>query len=302
VRRVRMLGLCLVAAFALSAVVAGSAAALEKPSKSPRLYRNCPVNNPEVNLCIYALTESGENGGSYKVGNITTPLAKSVTLQYGLHLNEETGEETYVAPVNGVEAISPTPEKVPGEPIAHISLAEQEELGWPESLKYRYAHANKSSLKTVYETIELAGIPSTSRADLLAQIGSAVVAPVKVKGENRWLSELGDVCYIGSEAEPVTQHLTSGESTSPLTGETIKGAIGEIEFAHEFNVVTIAHNVLVDNTYPVPGANCTGPYSSVIEATIDKVFGIPAPAGASETILKGTLYNSSAAWVKEQGF
>ena len=49
----------------------------------------------------------------------------------------------------------------------------------------------------------------------------------------------------------------------------------------------------MDNTYAVPGASCTGPYASVIAATIDKEFSIPEPAGASVTEIKGTLYTGS---------
>ncbi len=306
-RHVRMLGLCIVAVFAVAAVAASNALALKNPSKSAKVFFNCPihsiseVNGLPNNLCIVGATEQKE-GGQFTVGPITTPIVKQIILQYGLAENEETGEEGYVAPSHGVEAITPTPEPVPGEPIGHISAAEQEELGWPESLKYSYAQAQKKGqVKKVFEAIELAGTPATSRSNLLFQEGTAVEAPVKIKGENKWLSKLGDACYIGSEEEPIVQHLVSGTSTSPLTGEEVHGSVGELEFLKEFTEVILSHTDLVDNTYPVPGASCTGPYSSIIAATIDKEFGIPAVAGASLTEIKGTLYNSLNSVAEEGG-
>jgi hypothetical protein len=305
VRYVRMLGMCIIAAFAFGALT--SASAFAKGNKGPALGRliNCPVgghaeNGLPANLCVWGATTPKE-GGQFTVGPITTPLAKSITLQYGLALNETTFEEFYVPPTHGAPAITPTPEKVPGEPIAHITAQEQEELGWSEGLKYSYAHAPKGALKTVYETIEQAGEPVTSRSNLEAGRGPAVIAPVKVKGENKWMQELGDVCYIGSEAEPITQHLTSGKSISPLTGAEIKGKIGKIHAYYEFGLVTVTENILVDNTYAVPGASCTGPYSGEIAATIDKEFDIPQPAGASITELKGELWNSTTELLEQKG-
>ncbi len=317
-RHVRMLGLCLVAAVALVAVAASSALAKE-PTLSPKIFKNCPAHGfaegrleprPDED-CVYGRTQPKE-GGQFTVGPITVPLAKSIELQYGLAFaseqeeieKEEKGEGSeqallFVPPKNGALTITPAPEKVPGEPIAHITAAEQEELGWPESLKYSYAHAKKSALKTVYETIESAGgTPYTSIQKILDAEGPGVEVDVKIKGENKWLSQLGDVCYIGSEAEPIPQRLTSGPSTSPLTGETIEGTRGEIGFVLEkkteqLGMVYLTGANLVDNTYAVPGASCTGPYASVVAATIDKEFSIPQPAGASVTEIKGTLYTGS---------
>ena len=142
----------------------------------------------------------------------------------------------------------------------------------------------------MFETIEQAGFIFTSVQQILTGEHPGVIAPVKIKGENAWLSKLGDVCYIGSEQEPIVQHLTSGKSTSPLTGVTIEGTRGEIEVIRKGNEIIEGHSNLVDNTYPVPGAVCTGPYSAAISATLNKVFGLPAVAGASITELKGYLY------------
>jgi hypothetical protein len=311
VRHVRMLGFGLIMALVAVAVTAASALAFKNPDQSLKIFQNCPVNGQgevapgefrEDIACTVGATEPNE-GGQFTVGPITVPITKQIVLQYGLTQNEETDALVYIPPINGAEAITPTPEKVPGEPIAHISEAEQEELGWPETLKYSYKQAQKHhTAKTVYETIEQAGNNiETSIQRILEEEGNGVEVGVKIKGENKWLSELGDACYIGSSSEPIVQELTSGESTSPLTGETIHGSKGELLDTKK-NALAETHSNLVDNRYAVPGASCTGPYASVIEATIDKEFDIPAPAGASITEIKGTLYLASAEEVREAGF
>jgi hypothetical protein len=345
VRHVRMLGLCLAALLVVSGIAAVSANATaiatngEKYKTTPKIFENCPVEaeapetpagynplglhagngNPRQGLyCTYAFTNKGE--GHFTVGPFSVPFTRQVVLQYGYwrfepnaegHAEGKRVKEIYAAPIHGVEAIAPTPEPVPGEPIAHLTSAEQEELGWPESLKHRYLEGQKAhSVKTVYETIELAGIPFTSSDDIVNEEGVGVEAPVKIKGENKWVSELGDVCYIGSEEAPIVQHLTSGETTSPLTGETIHGSGGDLEdFAYGKKVnghreglaLVLVGSTLDDNTYPVPSASCSGPYSGYIQAAIDKVFGIPAVAGASVTELTGQLYLTTAEDVFKDG-
>ena len=309
-RHVRMLGLCLVTAVAMSAVAASNAFAVKNPTKSLKIFENCPVHglseggNPDV-ACVFGATEVGEkgtaSGGHFTVGPITVPIEKQIVLQYGVAenpLEEEVLE--FVAPTHGVEAILPAPEMVPGEPIANITEAEQNELGWPETLKYSY-RTHKSQVKKVTETIEVAGKTATNATNLLIEQGTAVEAPVKIKAGNKWLSELGDVCYVGSNEEPIVQHLTTGESESPSTHEIVHGHRGELSIDHEGREVTITHDGLVDNTYPVPAAKCTGPYAEVIAATVDREFGLPAVAGASSTEINGTLYLASAEIAEEKG-
>ena len=250
-RHVRMLGPCLVAVFAFAAIGTTSAsAAIKNPTKSRKIFENCNLHGlaeerwPVVD-CTVGATENKE-GGQFTVGPVTVPIVKQIVLQYGLAVNEETGEVPAVAPTHGVEFITPAPEKVPGEPIAHISVAEQEELGWPETLQHSYKLAQKNgSVKKVDETIEAAGLPYTNALNLIEEEHTAVEASVKIKGENKWIAQLGDVCYIGSDAEPIVQHLTTGASTSPLTGETIHGSAGEIEETDNGTELVLAHSDLV---------------------------------------------------------
>jgi hypothetical protein len=306
VRHVRMLGLSLIALFAVGAMAAGPALAIKNPSKSFKVFENCPVkafgaNGVPVTLCNFGATEIGEKGtsagGHFTVGGITVPIEKQIILQFGGASLNGLNEYEAVQPTHGFEFITPTPENVPGEPFGHITPAEQEELGWPETLKRSYSEAQKHGLvKKATEAIETAGPPRVELARLIFEEETGVEVKVKIKAGNAWLSAVGDVCYVGSEAEPIVQELTTGAIESPLTHETLHGSAGEIKGVErkgqEMDI--LFHNVLVDNTYAVPGANCTGPYSGVIAATINKKFGLPAAAGASVTEIKGTLYAASS--------
>ena len=305
------MGLCLIAALVVSAGTVSNALAVKNPTTALSIYKNCPIgghaeNGDPVELCIFGATELGEKGtsagGSFTVGPITVPIEKQIKLQYGLAENLETGEEYSVVPTNGAPAIEPTPENVPGEPIGHITAAEQEELGWPAGLKYSYAQAQKKGqVRHATETIEIAGVPNTSRNNLISGSGTAVEAPVQIKAGNAWLSALGNVCTIGSTEHPIVQHLTSGTSVSPLTSEEAHGKTGKLKILDGGAALYITESNLVDNTYAVPGAVCSGPYASQITATIDKEFSIPQPAGASKTEIKGTLYSAAAEFLQNKG-
>jgi len=310
VRHLRIMGLCLIAALVVSVGTAANALAVKNPTQALGFYKNCPFGSHAedgtlVELCIFAATETGAKGtsagGSFTVGPITVPIEKQIKLQYGLAENAA-GEEFSVVPTDGAPAIEPTPENVPGEPIGHITAAEQEELGWPSGLKYSYAQAQKKGqVKHATETIEIAGVPATSRNNIIAGNGTGVEAPVMIKAGNAWLSALGVVCTIGSFEHPIVQHLTSGISVSPLTGEEVKGKSGKLHIYDGGAALYLTESELLDNTYAVPAAVCTGPYSSQIAATIDKEFGIPQPAGASKTVIKGTLYSAAAEFLEEKG-
>ena len=56
--------------------------------------------------------------------------------------------------------------------------------------------------------------------------GAAVTLPLKVKLSNEML---GEECYIGSDAEPIVLHLTTGETAPPAGTEPIRGSISPEE-------------------------------------------------------------------------
>ena len=116
----RKLALSVAAALTL-ALAAAVPAMASGPTGDFAVFAQCPTNNPAVNLCIYAQS----SGGEFKVGTTTVPINKTITLQGGSILNEETGAETFVAAKNGV-TLSKTPLTVPGGLLGIIAPT-----GWP---------------------------------------------------------------------------------------------------------------------------------------------------------------------------
>ena len=315
-RHVRILGLCLVAVFAMGATTAGSAMAEKalSPKQLGKLYssfKQCPVEELKTEQCIAAETSGGKNGGEYTVGSITIPLSKKILLQggekevYHGEVTEEEAESIYGYPLengagiwyeakNGETLVSP-PLKVPGGLANRIAPQPY----WPAGLAESFESAKKNHELSATETLQLAGRPWISRTNLLEENHTAFHLPMKVVVNSPWLTTLGGgTCQIGSTEHPISVELTSGESTGPFPYEynTSHGAKGELYFSDNFNEVKIINSTLVDNTYAVTtGAEgCGGSYESYVDNAIDRAAGVPSPAGANNVILKGTLYDGNA--------
>jgi hypothetical protein len=296
-----MLGLCLVAAVAISAVATSSALAGQNLEE----YKKCPFKNPLVEVCTYGHTYAGE-GGHYTVGPITVPITNSIVLQGGYYESE--GKQVFVAPANG-QAVVPAPETVPGEPLANVTPAEQKEFGWPATLQKKYESARIKGLlgpETTTEVIEAAGLPVLNNTNIIFEEGFGIIAPIKIVGKNKWLESIGGGksgnCRIGSTEHPIVQHLTTGVSTSPLTGEALRGTAGSLEILAEGSEVTLNGSRFVDNTYPVPGAvGCGGGvYEGYLDPVVNRAFGLPAEAGSSTTELIGEFDLAVASLVKRE--
>jgi len=313
VRHVRILGLSLSAVLVVMAALTSAAALAhvaegpggEKFSTTWKKFRHCPVfEAPTVQSCFVASTNPEKKGGYYSVGPIVVNVTKPIVLQGGLTHQELNEREEYVAqvvpPNDGTPVITPAAETVPGEPLANVSEAEMNEAEWPQSLRESYKEAQKHRMfkegKTV-EEIEPAGddVDIASTFNLLVAEGTAIEAKIQITGKNPWLESLGGNCQIGSEANPVVQHLTSGESVSPLTGEVLKGNPGYPSVWDREELVPDAEAELVDNTYPVPAAEkCGGAaFEAYLDPVVNRAFGLPAEAGASKTLLIGQLFKAT---------
>ena len=286
----------------------------EKASWSWSKMKNCPFNGElegqKVEHCDYASTRT-KYGGFYSVGPITVPVIKPIVLQGGAteeHFTVEGAEymEAIIPPENGAPPIVPAAEKVPAEVLNNVSEAEMNEFGWPQNLRDSYKLAKKKGFfkaNRTSEIIEPAGkdLDYLSPFNGLVEEGPEIIARVQIKGENPWLTLIGGSCQIGSEAEPIVQHLQTGTSVSPLTGEPLHGKPGFAELHFNFEMAALTEISLVDNTYAVPGATkCGGSnWESYLDPVVNKAFGLPAPAGASETVLDGAEYTSTRLSAKQ---
>jgi len=281
----RRYALILTAALTVALVAAVPALAKE-PTGDFAVFKQCPVSNPAVNLCVFAQS----TGGEFHVGTKTVPINKTITLQGGSILNEETGEETFVAASNG-ETLTKVPLNVPGGLLGIVAPT-----GWPTWLQNLFNEFINNGITGVTETNELVGNPGISRSNLLSASGTALELPLRVHLQNAFL---GSSCYIGSAAHPILQHLTTGTTSPPAPNTPITGAVGELEFKDEFTLVIIKNNSLVDNAYSAPEAEgCGGILSFLIDPAINATLGLPSAAGHNTTRLNGTLQNATAEAVK----
>jgi hypothetical protein len=261
-RRTIIIGLALAAS---SMALFGAPSAHAGLQKEFEVFAQCPISDPAVNMCVYSTVTSGQ----FKIGSKTVPINKTVTLQGGL---TPTSEEL-VAAANG-ETLSKTPLVLPGGLIGLEVLP---------------------PLTEVTATAEIAGPVLVNVPNFGKESGTAVTLPLKVKLDNPLLL---NSCYVGSESEPLTPHLTTGttESSSPISGTS-----GSLEFQAAGKINVFSNSSLVDNTFPAPGANgCAGPLALVVDPAVDLVAGLPAAAGTNNAILNGTLKQSSAITVKRQ--
>jgi hypothetical protein len=281
----RRMGFALAATALLVMVVA--APAMAKPKGAFAVFAQCPLKNPAVNLCFYVTSE----GGSFTIGKKTVPVNKTITLQGGSILNEETGAETFVPAANG-ETLSKTPLTVPGG-LFGIKAP----TWWPKFIQEWFNKQINEGLTGVTATAELVGNPGISRSNLLFQEGVALSLPVRLHLNN---VILGNECYIGSKSSPITFELTTGTTNPPKPNLPITGRVGELEFLEEFQLVVIKDNKVVDNAFSAPGVEgCGGIFSFVLDGLVNEILGVPAAAGHNTAILEGTLQNATAEAVKK---
>jgi hypothetical protein len=285
--------LAVVSVFA-SVVVLGSASSALATEHHPKgdfaPFADCPLSNAATNFCLFALTESGE----FVVGKKTVPITSTITLQGGVHVieNEELEIEGYefIGAENG-ETLSKTPQNVPGGLAGLINCPEIS--NFLERIVCEVIFEN--GLTGVTATTELAA-PATSIGISIQNVingsGTALTLPIKVKLNNPLL---GESCYIGSNAHPISLPLTTGTTAPPEPNKPIKGKVGKVTFKDSFALTVITENTLVNNSFAAPEAEgCGGIFAFLIDPIVDAQLGLPATAGHNTAILSGTLQDANA--------
>ncbi len=295
INRVRRGGLAVAVAVLAPLALLGSAspalATTHHPTGEFAPFADCPLSNSEVDVCLLANTTSGE----FTVGNKTVLINKTITLQGGFHEASD-GTQTFYGAEDG-NTLSKTALTVPGGLLGVVAPKT-----WPTWLQNLFNEFINNGLTGVTETTELAK-PASDVAintnNLLAESGTALLLPVKVKLSN---ALLGNECYVGSAAEPIELALTTGTTEPPEKGtpnKPIKGAKGEPSFNEEFTLVTLSGGSLVNNTFSAPAASgCGGILSAWIDPLVDSILGVPAASGYNTAILTGKLQEAVAASVK----
>ncbi|HEY2283923.1 MAG TPA: hypothetical protein VGH60_10285 [Solirubrobacteraceae bacterium] len=281
-----------------SVVVLGSASSAlateHHPTGDFAPFADCPLSNSATNYCIFAKTESGE----FVVGKKTVPITSTITLQGGFHviLNEELEIQGYE--FFGAEdgnTLSKTPQNVPGGLAGLISCPEISNF----LVRIVCEVTFENGLTGVTATTELAA-PATSIGisvqNLIEGSGTALTLPIKVKLNNPFL---GESCYIGSNAHPISLPLTTGTTAPPEPNKPITGKVGKIAFKDEFALTVVTENTLVNNSFAAPVAEgCGGIFAFLIDPIVDAQLGLPAAAGHNTAILSGALQDANAESVK----
>jgi hypothetical protein len=292
-RRLGLRGRIVSAAVAVCLGVLGfssvASAAPHSPTGVYAPFADCPLSNPNVFDCFYALTTSG----SITIGNKTVPVKNPVTLQGGIILGEEL---TFVAAEDG-NTLSKSPQPVPGGLLGVTAPS-----WWPKTLRDLFNEVVINQGATgVTATMELAKPASSIKfnpRNYVLEEGTALSLPVKIKLGNAFL---GSSCYIGSSSSPVTLNLTTGTTSPPPPNTPIKGSRGAVEFIEFGNVTRFTGNKLVDNSFSAPGANGCGGFlfSWAVDPLVDSILGTPSPAGKNTAILEGENQIGVAEYVRE---
>ncbi len=309
-RHVRIMGLCLVAMFAVSAMtlgVASPALAITKKeekaiAKNWGVFKNCPWNNPKTELCTYGATYGGAKGGFYTIGSAKVALSH-VVIQGGIHENEATEELTIIAPEDGAQTLESPPEPVTGG-LKLITPEIQQRAEWPEALKEAYKEALKSHEGKLDAKIEVGGgnvIYETegvlNTTNLIFETGTAFKLPIKVKLESPFLEKLGGgPCVVGNETTPIWQELTSSPKDN--------GTAGSLEILYEGNEVFLHGGRLGDDGWEIPSEadaqGCGGAYESYVNKAINLTLGQGGYGTAQGlTLLSGELGLSVSQVAKE---
>jgi hypothetical protein len=304
-----MLGLCLVAVFALGAITAGSALAKDPYNQNTwGQYKACPYEKPysEVTDCFAGITSGGGNGGFFEYGHIKVKLNKSIYLHGGF---KGGGSEVEVVPAReGYETLEAPELKVQGG-IKVITKLIQEEAKWPQALKESFKQAAKNKESGINVKIEMAGeecftVPGClSTENIVFEEGTAFRLPLKVKVTGPFLEKLGGgPCYIGSDENPIHINLTTGGA----------GRAGSFNANEEFTNLFFSSTKLVDLGWHIPIASgahgCGGPeYESYVDKALNIALEVEYPEGGEITktgivVLQGSTHDAAKEGVLNEGF
>jgi hypothetical protein len=275
----------------LTVLAMAAAAAAKEPTGDFAMFKQCPRFTSGVNLCVDSQTTSGE----VSINGQAVPIEKTIMLQGGIDLNEETFSESFVGALNG-ETLSKTPQKVPGGFIKCSGIKGGGLLGILGRIVCEAVFDNKTT--GVYAVTELARPASEieiNSFNLQSEKGVALSLPVKVHLESPLL---GSACYIGSSADPIMLNLTSG-TTSPAPPNTpISGKVGDVGAKDGFEIVELTDTTLVDNTFSAPAATgCGGTFAFLVDPLIDSSIGLPSPDGHNTVIQNNTLEEATTVGV-----
>lgn len=230
------------------------------PAPGYERFAGCPspAENPKVALCAYSVVKSGH----FKMGNKEVPIEKPIPLSGGLEAEFKNFQ------ANSKGGLAPVKQKVPGGVVGLTGLTWLLEILGSEAL-------------TLYAVTEAAGQP------VIAPTGE-IALPIKVHLIN---GVLGNNCYVGSYANPISLHLITGTTSPPPPNKPITGVTPNAVFDPVNELFKVTGGTYVDNSFAAPGASgCVltlfGFIPISINGLVNSQSGLPAAAGKNETVQK----------------
>jgi hypothetical protein len=249
--RFKLLGV--LGAAILAVALLAPAAQAKEPAPGYTQFAGCPTpeENAETVICI----RSDVTGGHLHVGKKEVPIENPLTLSGGTNSSFENFA------FNSKGGLSPTKQKVPGGVIGLTGLTELLEFFGSEAL-------------TLYAETQLAGVPSNFTF-------ATVTLPIKVHLIN---GLLGSNCFIGSNSEPITLHLTTGTTEPPPPNKPISGKEPKLSVDAKA-IVHLNEGIYVDNSFSAPGASGCLLFGFIpINSLVNETSGLPAAAGTNEAV------------------
>jgi hypothetical protein len=230
-------------------LVVGGAAQAAFPN-----FSDCPTSNPAVLGCVDIQSVTG----SLEIKGFTVPLGESLEIRGGL--DNSVRPNVFYPPV-GTNGFFARPVSIPG---GLLGL----ELPIPGNM--------------VTGTAQLAGSASDIRMNI--EFGVTTVSlPAKIKLDNPLL---GSNCFIGTNSHPARINLTTGTTSPPPPNRPISGRLGTISFSE--GVLTLRDNVVVDNSFSIPGASGCG-LLGILNPVIDLKLGLPSAGGNNAMIVHNNV-------------
>lgn len=267
-------------AAAVATVGLASSALAGDPTGIYADFKDCPLDNPATATCIYSTVPSG----SFKLGNKTVPIDKTITLQGGL-----TTDGQWID-AKGGRNLSETPLEVPGG-LAGITN--------PGGVTGELLGPLLDAIDTfngVTATAELTAQPSIDLAKFVNGNGTALHLPLRVRLANPFL---GSNCYIGTTSSPVDLNLTVGTTAPPAPNTPITGSPGTRQYFDRGGLIVQSNFSLVDNAFGVGAISSTAcgyfPLRLLTTAAVNATVGLPAAGGKNTAIQNGQAKIGSAA-------
>jgi hypothetical protein len=241
-----------IAAVAMMAPVAQAAT----PAPGYEQFTGCPsaAENPKIEFCLHSLIKSGH----FQMGSKDVPITNPIPMTGGT----DSELENFAATAEG--GLKPVKQPVPGGVVGITGLDWLVNFLSVEGLK-------------LYAVTEAVGTPKLTLTTIGLPIRVHLINPV-----------LGNKCYVGSTASPISLNMTTGTTSPPAPNKPISGEEPVITVAPPETLV-LSNGKYVDNSFSAPAASgCTLTLLGFIPVSINGLVntqaGLPAAAGTNETI------------------